>query len=56
MEVSGQLHALVASPPEKEPPVLTGWEVEWDRRWSGCGGEEKHSLPQPEIELRLSSP
>jgi hypothetical protein len=27
MEVSGQLHALAAVPPEKEPPVPIGQEV-----------------------------
>jgi hypothetical protein len=29
MEVSGQIHALGALLPEKEPPVPTGWEAGW---------------------------
>jgi len=30
MEVSGQLHATAASPPEKKSPVHNGEEGEWD--------------------------
>jgi len=29
MEVSGQLHAPAALPPEKEPLVLIGYEAGW---------------------------
>jgi hypothetical protein len=29
MEVNGQLHALVALPPGKEPPVSIGQEAGW---------------------------
>jgi hypothetical protein len=29
MEVSSQLHALAALPPEKEPPVPIGQDVGW---------------------------
>jgi hypothetical protein len=29
LQVSGQLHAPAASPPEKEPPVPIVWEAGW---------------------------
>jgi hypothetical protein len=46
MEVSGQFHAPVALPPEKEPLILNGYEAGWApepfwKRW----GREKFPAP-----------
>jgi hypothetical protein len=49
MEVSGQLHAPAALPPEKEPPVPLGYEAGWAPELSGCD-DEKKSQPPPGIE------
>jgi hypothetical protein len=38
MEVSDQLHAPIALPPGRKPPVTIGYEVGWSR--SGHGGNE----------------
>jgi hypothetical protein len=49
MEVSGQLHALAASSPGKEPPLPIGLD-RWlggPQSWSGHGGEEKNSFIAP---------
>jgi len=41
MEVSGQLHALAALPPGKEPPVPLNRTLWWPQNCSGHGGWEK---------------
>jgi len=46
MPANGQLHAPVALHPGKEPPVPTGYEVEWASESSGRDGEEKESHPR----------
>jgi hypothetical protein len=58
MEVSGQLHALAALPPGKEPLLPIGWEAGWAQSRSGRGGEGKNSQPRRESkpEPRSSSP
>jgi len=40
MEVSGQLHAQVALPPGKEPPMHIGWELGVLQILRGHGGKE----------------
>jgi hypothetical protein len=55
MGVSGQLHALAALPPEKEPTVSSlGRRLGGAQSRSGRGGEEQNSLLLPGIESQLS--
>jgi len=54
MEVIAQAHVPVALPPRKYSPAPIGYEAGWPRSRSGQGGEEKISLPLPEIEPRSS--
>jgi len=49
MEVSGQLHALVALVSRKEPLVHIGYEAGGGQSRSGHGGEEKNSQSPPGI-------
>jgi hypothetical protein len=41
MEVSGQIHATVALPPGKEPPVPIVWRLGGSQMLSGRGGKER---------------
>jgi hypothetical protein len=50
MEVSGQLHAPAALPPEKETLVPLDRRLGGPQSHSGHGGEEKNSQPPPGIE------
>jgi hypothetical protein len=49
MEVSGQLHALAALPPGKEPPVPIVQGLSGPHSQSRHCGEEKYLLPLPGI-------
>jgi hypothetical protein len=51
MEVSGQLHALAALLPEKNPWYPLDRRLGGPQSRSGRGGEEKNSQPPPGIEL-----
>jgi len=46
MEVSGQLHAPAALPPEKEPPG-THWIGGWVGSRAGLGAVKKKKFPAP---------
>jgi hypothetical protein len=50
MEVSGQLHAPAALPPEKEHMVPTGWRLGGPQSRSEHGGDEKISQSLPGLE------
>jgi hypothetical protein len=50
MEVSGQLHALVALPPRKSPWYPLDRRLGRPQSRSGRGGEEKNSQSSPGIE------
>jgi len=50
MEVSGQLHAPAALPPEKEPLLPLDRRLGGLQSCSGCGGEEIKSQLPPGIE------
>jgi hypothetical protein len=54
MEVSGQLHAPAALPPEKEPVVPIGEEAEWapEPFWTVV----KKKIPSPRRESNPSTP
>jgi hypothetical protein len=54
MEVSGQLHAPAALPPEKEPWHPLDRRLGGPQNRSGRGGEEKNSQPRQESNLRTS--
>jgi len=58
MEVSGQLHALAALPPGKEPQYPMDRWLDGLQRQSGCRGEQKKIPPLslPETEPWSSSP
>jgi hypothetical protein len=45
MKVNGQLHALSALHPGKEPPVLTGKEAGWDTELVWTTWKRENSLP-----------
>jgi hypothetical protein len=45
MEVSGQLHAMAALSPGKEPLNLLDRRLGGPQSRCGCGGEEKNSQP-----------
>jgi hypothetical protein len=50
MEVSDQLHAPAALPPEKEPMIPIDRRLSGLQNRSGRGGEEKNSQLPPGIE------
>jgi hypothetical protein len=56
MEVSGQLHALAALPPGKEPWYPLDRRLGGSQSRSGRGGEEKNSQPLPGIEPPIIQP
>jgi len=49
MEVCDQLHALAASPPQKEPMVPTGQDTQWapELVWMWWQKREKKKIPAP---------
>jgi hypothetical protein len=51
--VSGQIHAPVALPLGKEPPVVIGRKLDGHQSRSELCGGEKNLLPLPGIESRL---
>jgi hypothetical protein len=48
MEVSGQLHAAAALPPEKQPPYPLDWRMCGPQSRSGRGSKEKKEIPVPD--------
>jgi len=57
--MSGQLHAPVALPPGKEPPVPTGWEARRRKKIFSCQDEgsgkktfRMHSKSDPQSSSR----
>jgi hypothetical protein len=53
MEVSGQLHALAALSPGKEPMVPLDRRLGGPQSRSGRGGEEKNSQPPPDSQINF---
>jgi hypothetical protein len=56
MEASGQLHALAALPPGKEPQYPLDRRLGGLQSWSGRGGEAKNSQPLPGLEPLIIKP
>jgi hypothetical protein len=56
MEVSGQFHALAASPQGKSPWHPLDTKLGGPQSGSGRGGEEKNSQPLPGLELSIIQP
>jgi hypothetical protein len=54
MEVSGQLHAPDALPPEKEPPG-THWIGDWVGPRAGLDVVSKRKIPSPPMGVELRS-
>jgi hypothetical protein len=55
MEVSGQPHAPITTPPGKRPRYPLDRRMSGPHSQAGLGGDEKESLPLPEIEPQSSS-
>jgi hypothetical protein len=55
MEVSGQFHAPATLLQGNKPLVPILYDAGWTSEGSGCGGEEKETLPLPRIEPQSSS-
>jgi hypothetical protein len=56
MEVCGQLHALAALPPGKEPWYPLDKRLSGHKCLSGHGGEEENSERLPELEPTIIQP
>jgi len=58
IEVKGQLHALAALAPRKQPPVPTGYEARWASEpvWTQWKRKKEESLPCPYRESNTGRP